>query len=209
MSLAGHEERPVARPLHVLVPLIKKDLEQGDEASRQAGIPYYRAAGEKLLEARGDKDTPRMSLSELYGWSKRNFGISKTQTHRYMNLAISTADPSRSRQFASISEMERETGRDKRPSSGRVHRDYQPEIDAVIGSVNVELLNRRQAELKRVEERNTQKELALQLIDIGYKALATKLHPDKGGSAEAMTRLNQVRDWLKSFLAPLGGRYVA
>ena len=33
--------------------------------------------------------------------------------------------------------------------------------------------------------------LGLQLIDIGYKVLVTKLHPDKGGSSEAMTRLNR------------------
>jgi hypothetical protein len=39
--------------------------------------------------------------------------------------------------------------------------------------------------------------LAMQLIDIGYKALATKLHPDKGGSGDAMSRLNEVRDRLK------------
>jgi hypothetical protein len=31
----------------------------------------------------------------------------------------------------------------------------------------------------------------------GYKALAAKLHPDKGGSHEAMARLNRVRDNLK------------
>jgi hypothetical protein len=31
--------------------------------------------------------------------------------------------------------------------------------------------------------------LAQQLIDIGYKRLALRLHPDTGGSTEAMTRL--------------------
>jgi hypothetical protein len=35
--------------------------------------------------------------------------------------------------------------------------------------------------------------LALQLIDIGYKVLSVKLHPDKGGSHDAMRRLNKVR----------------
>jgi hypothetical protein len=32
--------------------------------------------------------------------------------------------------------------------------------------------------------------------DMGYKALALKLHPDVGGSAEAMSRLNRVRERL-------------
>jgi hypothetical protein len=31
--------------------------------------------------------------------------------------------------------------------------------------------------------------LGLRLIDIGWKVLARELHPDKGGSREAMTRL--------------------
>jgi hypothetical protein len=36
-----------------------------------------------------------------------------------------------------------------------------------------------------------------QVIDAGYRALAARLHPDTGGSHEAMARLNQVRDRLK------------
>jgi hypothetical protein len=54
--------------------------------------------------------------------------------------------------------------------------------------------------LKREQERELQRKLALQLIDIGYKALASKLHPDKGGSREAMSRLNAVRERLKGFV---------
>jgi hypothetical protein len=42
-----------------------------------------------------------------------------------------------------------------------------------------------------------QKALGRRLIDIGYKALASKLHPDKGGSPEGMSRLNTVRDQLR------------
>jgi|SRR6516225_9524127 hypothetical protein len=41
------------------------------------------------------------------------------------------------------------------------------------------------------------RELAGELIDIGYRALATRLHPDRGGSKDAMARLNRVRDELK------------
>lgn len=37
---------------------------------------------------------------------------------------------------------------------------------------------------------------ALRLVDIGYKELAKKLHPDLGGSQEEMTRLNKVREHL-------------
>jgi len=35
------------------------------------------------------------------------------------------------------------------------------------------------------------------MIDLGYKALAKELHPDKGGSSEVMARLNRVRAYNK------------
>jgi hypothetical protein len=42
-----------------------------------------------------------------------------------------------------------------------------------------------------------QRELAFQLVDIGLKALTTKLHPDKRGSHDGIGRLNHVRDRLR------------
>jgi hypothetical protein len=50
----------------------------------------------------------------------------------------------------------------------------------------------------RDKEITLHRDLALQLIDLGYRALATRLHPDRGGSRDAMSRLNVVRDELKS-----------
>ena len=49
----------------------------------------------------------------------------------------------------------------------------------------------------RDDEVRLHRELAEELIDIGYRALATRLHPDRGGSKDAMARLNRVRDELK------------
>jgi len=60
---------------------------------------------------------------------------------------------------------------------------------------------RREA-LKWAEEQEARRTLALQMIDAGYKALASKLHPDKGGSPEAVMRLNQVRDLVKAPFRP-------
>src|SRR3954452_13354217 len=62
----------VARPLRVLVPLIKDDLANIE----QAGMPYRRAAGEKMLEA---KTSGAMSHSELLAWIKRTFDLGRTQ----------------------------------------------------------------------------------------------------------------------------------
>jgi hypothetical protein len=39
--------------------------------------------------------------------------------------------------------------------------------------------------------------IAVRMIDIGFKELAKKLHPDLGGSQEEMTRLSEVRRRLK------------
>jgi hypothetical protein len=66
----------------------------------------------------------------------------------------------------------------------------------------VEINHKRiEAERKRIEaeiaERKARDKVVSQLIDAGYKVLATKLHPDKGGSSEAMTRLNQAREQLR------------
>jgi hypothetical protein len=45
-------------------------------------------------------------------------------------------------------------------------------------------------------ERVLHRESALELIAVGFKTQAARLHPDRGGSTEAMTRLNRVRDVL-------------
>ena len=49
----------------------------------------------------------------------------------------------------------------------------------------------------RNDEVRLHRELAVELVDIGFKALASRLHPDRGGSKDAMSRLNRVREELK------------
>ena len=51
--------------------------------------------------------------------------------------------------------------------------------------------------LTRQQERDAEKKLALRLIDIGFKVLVKELHPDRGGSKDAMSRLSRVRARLK------------
>jgi hypothetical protein len=68
-------------------------------------------------------------------------------------------------------------------------------VREILGKIDLEAL--KQDALEKLQERALQRKLALSLVDIGYKALATKLHPDKGGSAEAMARLNRVRKLLQ------------
>ena len=54
----------------------------------------------------------------------------------------------------------------------------------------------RQATLERAAEHELKLKLAAQLIDIGCKALASKLHPDKGGSPEAVNGAGNRRQTL-------------
>jgi malate synthase len=56
--------------------------------------------------------------------------------------------------------------------------------------------------LARGEERAAQRELGTRLIDVGYRVLAKELHPDKGGSPDAMVRLSEVRKRLLRGEAP-------
>lgn len=188
MEVVKVEEGVVARPLHVLVPLIKEDLQRAETA----GMPYYEAAGAKMLEAK-----PQMKHGEFRPWIKRNFNLSERQATNYIKLAQATQGNQKGKaQYRSMNDFLRQTG-----DAGYVPNKPRPQpwhdpVKEAIAKVNVNRLAQSVADRKA--ERDLQRKLALHLIDIGYKALATQLHPDKkGGSKEAMTRLNHVRDRLR------------
>jgi len=186
----------VGRPLHVLVPLIKQDVEAGDAAAEQAGLPYYIAAGEKMIEAKS-----QMRRGEFEPWLKRHFPkIGRRTAGTWMQAARAVDDPDTDSGIARPPSAHSLRGTIQgagSPNHGRPS-PWHNDVKRTLNGVDTETLSRRHNELKRAEEREAHRKLALQLIDIGFKALATRLHPDKkGGSPEAMTRLNQVRDRLK------------
>ena len=87
---------------------------------------------------------------------------------------------------------EREQSRERRTRE-RGMRDALADVDVEAVSQD------RQA---RADEIELHRELALEMIDIGFKALATRLHPDRpGGSRAAMARPNRVREELKQVAA--------
>ena len=190
-QLATVKEGAVARPLNILVPLIKADFDKAEKA----GMDYYKAAGEKLNEAR--EGYFEGNTAGFFKWAEKHFGKSKTTLRTYM--AFGTLHPGKS--FKSLSEFSHKhqgyegTSR----SSGRLHREWTAPIDAVAEKARNDA--RRLAledSLTRQQEREAERKLALRLIDIGFKVLARELHPDKiGGDREAMARLNRVRDRLK------------
>jgi hypothetical protein len=199
------EQRQVARPLNVLVPLIKEDLRLGNEAAQQAGMPYYAAAGAKLLEAK-----EQLKHGEFRPWVRRNFGLSPSQTTRYLGLAQAIRktenDRARSflqigndaaRSFPSINAALKEIGHSGYTAPAFKARPWHDDVKENIERAKREAERLRDEELTRQQERDAERKLALRLIDIGYKVLVKELHPDKGGSRDVMARLNRVRDRLK------------
>jgi hypothetical protein len=173
----------LARPLKVLVPLIKDELDAGDAA----GLEHYRKAGEMLLEARD-----QVTKGEWISWVERNFELSERTARRYMKLAAMRQAPaSRGREH----EHKRTLSEVVDPPRNSHQPTWHQPVQQIVNRVDVEALAVDRQNQKK--ERDLERDLALQLIDIGYKVLVKTLHPDKGGSREAMQRLNRVRDLLK------------
>ena len=180
-EIAHQLEREVSRPLKVLVPLIKQEIDLGDDA----GLEHYRRAGEMLLEAKA-----QIEHGQWQAWVRRNFTLSMDTAKNYMKLARVTSEKGSAIPFSKLSHV-------ARPNARSDHRQaWNEPVRAAVAKVNVDTYA--QEQLQRERERKLLRDLALQLIDIGFKALATKLHPDRGGSSEAMTRLNRVRQLLRA-----------
>ena len=188
-QLATREEGAVVRPLNVLVPLIRKDFADAEEA----GKPFNTAAGEKLNEAReGHFDG---NAAGFYSWGEKSFGKSKTQLRTCMAYGAAGGTKSFKSKHDFTFTKKREGGLGWTP---RKARSYTEAVDPIATRAFDEARRLRAEEsLTRQQEREAERKLALRLIDIGYKVLAQTLHPDKGGSRDAMARLNRVRDRLK------------
>jgi Protein of unknown function (DUF3102) len=181
-TTVAKKHHQIARPLKVLIPMIQGEIQMGNEA----GYSHYVKAGELLIEA---KD--QIPYGSWGRWLSKNFDLSKTTANVYMRMARSHLDdpavevPS-TRQFTGATDRRREDYQSKQQKDfRRILRDLPRDT----------FLQERQA---RDDEVKLHRDLAEELIDIGYRALATRLHPDRGGSKDAMARLNRVRDELKA-----------
>jgi len=183
-AVAKRERATISRPLKVLIPLIQTDIERGD----RAGMEYYADAGAKLIEAKS-----QVAYGYWGTWVSKNFGRTQQQAGTYMRLAR-LRDEQKNEGGAfnlpnSLRDMTGHTQRDRK----RKKRDR--EFKSVLRELETDLYAQEQQ--TRDEEIRLHRALALELIDVGFKALATRLHPDRGGPKDAMLRLNRVRDELK------------
>jgi hypothetical protein len=187
-TMARDTNTTLARPLRVLVPLIQEELRAGEAA----GLEHYRNAGSMLIEA---KD--QVPQGEWLVWVQRNFDLSKRTAQKYMQLARESATRRAGGAFQSrtLSEALGDLRTDDR--GGAVGASVQ-QVRRIVATVDVERLTAERQTRER--EAKLIKALASQLIDIGYRVLAAKLHPDRGGSTEAMARLNRVRSLLRNAL---------
>jgi len=182
-AVAKRADHSVARPLPVLVPLIQQELAAGN----RAGLEHYRRAGEMLLEAR-----EQVAPFKWGKWLTKNFALSRQTAYDYMRAAERIRDEpdlvKRALQPPSLRSI-------TKPNAQPPNVHWRPVINATK-KIDVDpFTETRQA---RMDEVQLHRDLALELIDIGFKALATRLHPDRGGSRDAMRRLNRVRDELKA-----------
>jgi hypothetical protein len=181
----------VARSLKVLVPLIQDELIAGN----QVGMEHYIKAGRMLNEVKDSEQVPYGSWGR---WLKDNFHLGRKTANDYMRLA-ERVDKEGSSCLACETSIDEALGRDPRTIKSVTKKNKLKSLFDGVDRVNVaRLADERQT---RDDEITLHRELALQLIDLGYRALATKLHPDQGGSRDAMSRLNTVRNELKSIAA--------
>jgi hypothetical protein len=190
-SITLKKEERIARPLGVLIPLIRKDIKEMEAAGRKAAeiatVSFKIAIGEKLIEAK-----TQLNHKEWHRWLEHNFTLSRMSANLFIRMAgVEKSNVNRDLHL-SQSEFIR---RNLTPSHGR-SAGWLPEMKERIDRVNVEQLTKPVAD-EEVEDK-LERKLALDLIDIGYRALAAKLHPDKGGSKDGMSRLNTVRENLKA-----------
>lgn len=176
------EGRKIGRPLKVLIPMIQSELQQGNDAGQE----HYRRAGQMLIEA---KD--QVAYGQWGRWLTKNFDLSDSTARIYMRWArehnqIGTQGTEVP--YQSLNEMK---GTTERRREDRQSKDFRRVLRDVARD---DFIQERQA---RDDEIKVHRDLAAELIDLGYRALATKLHPDRGGTKDAMARLNRVRDELK------------
>lgn len=185
------QRKAVARPLKVLVPMIKDELEAGNEA----GMEHYVKAGRMLNEA---KDSLQVPSGSWQRWLKDNFTLSRVTAQDYMRLARK-ADEAGSSWKDVFPTIHSAFDRDPRTIKSITKKNKLKSLFDGVDKVNVtRLADERQS---REDEIKLHRDLAIQLIDLGYRAMATRLHPDAGGSRDAMSRLNAVRHELKEFAA--------
>jgi hypothetical protein len=143
-----------------------------------------------------------MSREEFELWVRKNFNFGVRASDQYIAISRATkdldrriVDRDRENEQYSFRKMVREVTENKnfgKPAAWRA------DIADNIRKAKADARRLEDERLSQAEERKAEKALAMRLIDIGFKVLAKELHPDRGGSKDAMVRLGKVRARLKT-----------
>lgn len=160
----------------------------------------WQIIGELLVEARvhfedkalKDGKTERQIASEFWEWfENQGFSFARRTAEDHISATA---------KYLKIKPREREESRLKHilyPEKEERNAELE---EKVRKSIDMSRRILEQGAIKRNEEDAVRK-LALQIVDVGFKTLSSKFHPDrKGGSHDAMRRLNEARRLLKSYL---------
>jgi hypothetical protein len=126
-------------------------------------------------------------------WAEKVTGRGGRQCQRYVQLAVLEDIP----KFAKG--LHEAIGHPNAPWAERKqHIIDEAQAEAQVQAA-IEVENERQAAIVFKEERRQQQTMMLKLIDVGYKSLALKFHPDAGGSADGMMLLKASKDTLMAY----------
>jgi hypothetical protein len=198
-ALAKVEERSVLRPLRELSRLIKFEVESGKRAGidayEQAAKPFFQKAGELLLEAKS-----QLSHGEWLPWvRKQGFSFSESTAREWMAYAKLLPENTAPRGVFDKPLGLREITRPDYDVSAEPSKVAAKELrEHVTNRITPGFVDRMaQARADEEKELRLVRELTMQIIDAGYKVLAMKLHPDKGGDTDAMSRLTRSKNRIK------------
>jgi hypothetical protein len=183
------EGRKVARPLKALIPLIQSELQQGNSA----GHEHYMRAGQMLIEA---KD--QIAYGAWNRWLTKNFDLSKTTANVYMRWARENEHLDGGAvevPYRSIRDMTGHTERRREQNQSTQNKRFKDVLRDVMQDRDAFAQERQ----RHAEEIEAYRELAEKYCNTAFYALAAKLHPDHGGSKNAMAMLNRIHEDMKQY----------
>jgi hypothetical protein len=173
----------VARPLKVLVPLIKQDIQEMQEITDRAVSPFYLSIGEKLLEA---KEQGMHGYWKI--WLRDNFKLSTRTAERYMNYASQTKNDTTVSHLSYAEHLHNKKQQAKlKPKT--------EQASAQNGTTTAQV----ESEAAKLEKEKL-RGIASKIIDTGYKVLSKRMHPDVGGDAMDFNRLKTATTQLKELI---------
>lgn len=182
----------VARPLKVLVPLIKQDIEDAEKVANEAASPFYQSIGEKLIEAKSSPEN-KGSWTRLV---EQEFKISKMTAWRWMDYASQSKNVTHGLRFTFADYRNLNRKPPKAETTPETNRTVAADAEAVRSKAATEDARRAAAKL----EKEQLQKISVKIIDTGYKVLSKRMHPDVGGKVEDFHRLETARTQLKELI---------